>query len=101
MYGNDDDELYACPECSTKGDRANCAGTSSEADGSLYVHKPGLDEPVPAVFRDDEEEETDPNERLTLDEAREREEASTVGVGSQDENSVDHDDQEFAAIVAK
>ena len=102
VYGNDADELYACPECSTRGDRTNCAGTAPEADGSLHVHKPGLENPEPAVFRDNKEVETDTRDRLTLEEAQEREaEDSVVGVSAEEADDVELTDGEFAAIIAK
>jgi hypothetical protein len=102
VYGNDADELYACPECSTRGDRANCAGTSPEADGSLYVHKPGLEDPEPAIFKDDESDETDPSKRLTLAEARKQEkDDSVLGGRTEGVDDLRHADEAFAAIVAR
>lgn len=102
VFGNNDDEVHACPSCLTWGDVSNCAATSPAADGTRRVHKPGLEDPEPTVFRDDDEAEPDPRDRLTLAEARKRESEDSVLEGrTEDADEARHPDKAFAAILAK
>ncbi|GGM50210.1 hypothetical protein [Haloarcula argentinensis] len=94
VFGNDDNEVHACRNCSTQGAIANGAAVDADRDGTPLVHRPDADEPVEAVF-DETDSDTDAVEdRLTLEEMREQ--PATM----QDSMTDPHDDA-FAALVAE
>lgn len=102
VYGNNDDETYGCTRCTTTEALGNCAAVAPERDGTLYVHRPGDDEPVPATWRSDKEDPPEP-ERHTLEEIqarkgirREADERQYATPGDRETN-----DAEFEALAAK
>ncbi|MFU1783181.1 hypothetical protein ACM16X_17575 [Haloarcula japonica] len=95
VFGNDDDEVHACRNCSTQGAIANGAAVDADRDGTPLVHRPDLDEPVEAVFHETDSD-PDTEDRVTLNELRER--SATTQAASSTDN---HDDEAFAALVAE
>jgi len=95
VFGNDDDEVHACRNCSTQGDIANGAAVDADRDGTPLVHRPDVDEPVEAVFHETESKE-DTADRVTLEELREQ--SASTQTPSRTDN---HDDEAFAALVAE
>ncbi|MDS0223652.1 hypothetical protein NDI54_20120 [Haloarcula sp. S1AR25-5A] len=91
VFGNDDDEVHACRNCSTQGAIANGAAVDADRDGTPLVHRPDVDEPVEAVFHEAESED-----HVTLEELREQS-ATTRTTSSTDH----HDDEAFAALIAE
>ena len=95
VFGNDDNEVHACRNCSTQGAIANGAAVDADRDGTPLVHRPNVDEPVEAVF-DETDSDTNPVEdRLTLEEIHEQ--PATI----QDSTTDNRDDKAFAALVAE
>lgn len=56
VFGNDENELYACPNCSTQRATARGAGVDDDRDGTLLVHRPDETEPVETVTETDRTE---------------------------------------------
>ncbi len=95
VFGNDDDEVHACRNCSTQGAIANGAAVDADRDGTPLVYRPDVDEPVEAVFHETESEE-DTADHVTLEELREQ--STTTQTTSRTDH---HDDEAFAALVAE
>jgi len=95
VFGNDDDEVHACRNCSTRGAIANGAAVDDDRDGTPLVHRPDVDEPVEAVFHE-AESDADTEDRVTLEELREQ--SATTQTTSRTDH---HDDEAFAALVAE
>jgi hypothetical protein len=96
VFGNEHNELYACRNCSTQGAIANGAAVDADRDGTRLVHRPGVDEPVEAVFH-----ETDPDEDCTAEDRVTLEELRKQPVTMQDSTTEHTDDDAFAALVAE
>jgi len=85
--------VCACTKCSTHGAIANGAAFGADRDGTPLVHRPGVDEPVPAVFHEADSNEDHHNDRFTLDEVDKRISCTT---------STEHcKDEAFGTLVAK
>ena len=96
VFGNEHTELHACRNCSTQGAISNGAAVDADRDGTRLVHRPGVDEPVEAVFHETEsDEDRTAEERVMLEELRKQ------SVTVQDSTTDQHDDDAFAALVAE
>jgi len=95
VFGNDDDEVHACRNCSTQGAIANGAAVDADRDGTPLVHRPDVDEPVEAVFHETDSD-ADTEDRVTLEELREQ--SATPQTTSRTDH---HDDEAFAALIAE
>ncbi|GCF16065.1 hypothetical protein Harman_40000 [Haloarcula mannanilytica] len=96
VFGNEHTEVHACRNCSTQGAVANGAAVDADRDGTLLVHRPGVDEPVEATFHEtDSDKDCTTEGRVTLEELRER------SVTMQDSTTEHTEDDAFAALVAE
>ena len=93
VFGDADGRLWHCRACTSQRAVGHGAGTGPDHDGTRRIHKPGLEEPVPATLQDDTAD--DDHEGLALAAAHERVRASTV------EPASGTDDEAFDALVAK
>lgn len=93
VFGNEDGEVHACTSCSTHRAIARGAAVDEDRDGTLLVHRPGVDEPMPAVFHEADDQSTD-SDPLLLEEV----EASTTATPVR---STESEDTPFAALVAE
>lgn len=96
VFGNEHTELHACRNCSTQGAISNGAAVDADRDGTRLVHRPGVDEPVEAVFHETKSGE-DTEDHVTLEELLEQ----SVSDSSPDAPTDTHDDNAFAALVGK
>ncbi|NLV08288.1 hypothetical protein GOC83_19410 [Haloarcula rubripromontorii] len=98
VFGNEQNEVHACRNCSTQGAIANGAAVDADRDGTLLVHRPGVDEPVEATFHETEsDEEGSDDECFSLSELR----ARSSSPSSPDSPTERYDDESFAALVAE
>jgi hypothetical protein len=96
VFGNDDDELHACPNCSTQRALARGAGVDADRDGTLLVHHPDRDEPVEAVIETDRTDST-PTTQYEFDELS----PSPLAGDEQAQGRATSSDEAFEALVAE
>ena len=99
VFGDETNTLHACPNCTTPELLHSGAAAVTGEDGVPRSYRPGHDEPQPAVVRSEDPDETEPIERMGLEELRRRE-ASEYAGQNDEENTIHHDEQ-FAAIAAE
>ena len=99
VFGNEDDEVHACTNCSTHRAIARGAAVAPDRDGTLLVHRPGLDEPVDAVIRDEDgdDHELETATRFSLTDVHDQLSESLT----QSSSTPGADGEAFAALVAK
>jgi hypothetical protein len=92
VFGNDNNEIHACRECTSQRALANGAALRADRDGTLLVHRPDAPTPVPTAT-DDHERADEPDRPLLSNRQSSPERAPAA--------TRDHADDRFEQLVAE
>lgn len=100
VFGNDENEVYACRNCNTMRNIKRCAATAPDAEGQLMVSvRADGGAPRPARLQDDtDENEADEETVFLRDVTSEQSAERDRNVAAADEPR--HDDPKFAALLS-